>query len=149
MCVKYFSMRNYMIVQNSSMHSSWWTYGQMHNLKPIYPVNFFKVGCINPPLSNDQVSSPYSNRFRDLLRSLNCPTFQQVLIRGFFFSFNQVMYPPSLISWLSFKPLAQILFKISCSLVYNAKIVKGPWLWKNKVTFNLVRLFTHHSLSAD
>ena len=32
----------------------------------------------------------------------------------FFFKFNQVIYSSSPISWQSFKPLAQILFEISC-----------------------------------
>ena len=81
---------------------------------------------------------------------LKSPNFQRAITPEkygeVFLNFNQVTYSSSPISWPSFKPLAQILFEISCRkisfwLFQNAQIFKGPWLQKNKViffNFNLV-----------
>ena len=45
------------------------------------------------------------------------------------------MYSSSPISWPSFKPLAQIVFEISCLQVENDQIYKGLSLRENKVIF--------------
>ena len=71
--------------------------------------------------------APSSNSFRDiLLTSIKCPNFQRAItpknkVNFLKHLFNQVIYSSSPISWPSLKPLAQILFEISCW-----QILKSP-----------------------
>ena len=54
------------------------------------------------------------------------PNLQQEIFNGICSNINQVLYSSSPISWPSFKPLAQIVFEISCWQVKNPQICKGP-----------------------
>ena len=87
------------------------------------------------PYQLTKFQAPSSNTFRDILLTrfnsdfFKMPKFSKGhysgKIRWILLNFNQVIYSSSPISWPSFKPLAQILFEISCWQDFTLIFSKG------------------------
>ena len=91
------------------------------------------IYSLSLPYQLTKFQDPSSNNFRKiLLTSLKCSNLQRVIsfvtpekCDGIYSKVNQVIYSSSPISWLSFKPLAQIVFHLSCWQDFILIFLKG------------------------
>ena len=111
---------------------------QCHNSKNHWLCSKVKTGnLLVIPYQLTKFQAPSSNSFWDiLLTSLKCPNLRRTItpakIDRIFQKVNQVNYPSSPMSWPSSKPLAQIVFEISCWQVFEVpKFSKGHNSEKN------------------